>query len=68
MIINYQAVLALILSIAGLASHPEVLNLLPESWAAGLTLLGIVAQAVTQQVARQPITRDSDASSETKGS
>lgn len=60
MIFNWKAALALIVSICGLASRPEALGLLPDTWANAITLVGLVAQAITQQVARTPQKRAED--------
>lgn len=54
---NLQAILALLVSIGGLTAHPEVMGLLPEKWALAVTIIGIIAQAFTQQVARTPSER-----------
>ena len=45
---KWAPVLALLLSLAALAAHPEVLNLMPEKWAFLGSALGIVAQGFTK--------------------
>lgn len=47
---NKKAILALMVSLAGLLSHPEVLGLLSEEWAAVVSALGIALQALTKAI------------------
>jgi hypothetical protein len=60
MIVNWQAIAAMLISIGGLTAHPELLGFLPEWLSLTLTIAGIVGQALTQQVARIPATRMED--------
>ena len=60
MIVNWQAIAALLVSIGGLATHPQFLNVLPPWASLTLTVVGLVGQAFTQQIARVPVSRQED--------
>jgi hypothetical protein len=57
---NLKAVLALLVSVIGFLSHPEILGLLPEKVAIIITALGMAMQAFAQQIARHPVNRVDD--------
>lgn len=40
------------ISIVGLLSHPEVLNILPENFAAAISVIGIILQALSKSVVK----------------
>lgn len=42
--------LSALIAIAGLLSHPEILNLLPEKYAVILSAVGVILQSVTKGV------------------
>ena len=42
--------LALVLGIIGIATHPDVLNILPEHWSALIVALAVPAQAITKSL------------------
>lgn len=42
------AIIAILVSVGGLLTHPEILGLLPEKIALSLSALGIVLQAISK--------------------
>lgn len=42
--------ISLIISLAGMMTHPEILGLLPERWAVGISFLGMLLQAITKRI------------------
>ena len=51
--IRWPAVLGVVISIGGLASHPEILALLPEKAAVIVSAVGVVIQALTKPIIRE---------------
>jgi len=47
---HVAGLLSALVSIAGLLSHPEILNLLPEKYAVIMSAAGVVLQAITKGV------------------
>lgn len=41
---------ALVISVAGIMTHPEILGLLPEKWAVAVSGIGIILQAITKSL------------------
>ena len=58
--INLKAIGAAIVSVGGLLSHPEVMNVLPEKYALGVSILGVIAQSVTSPI-KKPKWKDDEA-------
>jgi hypothetical protein len=52
--IRLPALGGILVSVGGLLSHPEILNLLPEKWALVASASGILIQAVTKALVRTP--------------
>jgi uncharacterized membrane protein YfcA len=47
---HVAGVLSALVSVGGLLSHPEILNLLPEKYAVVMSAVGVVLQAITKGV------------------
>lgn len=57
---DWKALIALLISIGGLASHPELLNIFPEKVSIMISVIGVIAQGFTKELARKDYTRNED--------